>query len=448
VRRLPVVIAVSLLLVSPLAARGRRGDPPPVDPELAKVVDPLVTALDDASYEVRERATLELMKMGPTARPAVLPARDHRSPEVRLRVRRILLHYSELDRLSAVGMPKEGDWPMLKRGPGRGASSGGLAIRARPELVWHRTLPQEIGLPYFDSPLLATPKHLFVVSRRGLVVCVSRVDGELLWAKETGEPAFAGPVLSGDLLFVPGRSLTAVDAATGRVRWRWPTDYGVTASPLVHGGRVYAVEKGEYLASLDAATGEEIWKVRTRATTSAPVVVGDLVILGTREGVKAFQVSNGTRRWTFKTSSPVVTTPAILADRVVVGDDARGVYAITTEKGREIWRRRIPDGRLLETPVVYGNAVIFSTGGATIRAFRGSDGADLWSRFLGSFIQSSPSTVGGLAYFASGPFVGAMECANGDDVWRLGLSGAFSSPIVMDGTLYLVSLDGELLAYR
>ncbi|MHC4861030.1 MAG: outer membrane protein assembly factor BamB family protein [Planctomycetota bacterium] len=445
-RRDILLVVALLVLASPLAAQHRRKKAPKVDPELLKIVEPLIKDLDDPSFGVREDATQKLMQLGPEARPALLPAKDHSSPEVRMRVRRVLLYFQELLRRESLEEIPAGDWPMLKRGPSRGASSG-PAIRTAPDVHWYRMLPLILGKPYLDAPLVAGRDRLYAVTRAGQVAAVDRETGKILWVRETGERVFAGPVLAGGRLYVPGSSLTAMHAGTGDVLWRWKTDYGVIASPLVHDGAVYAVEKGEKLAALDPDTGEETWKVRLRATSSAPVLAGKLLVIGTEDGVMAVR-PGGMRRWTAETDQPVTITPAVLRDRVVVGDLGRTVYALTSDRGKTVWKRRIPEGRILLTPTVYGDAILFSTSGATFRAIHAADGSDLWTRWIGTVIQSSPCVAGGVAYLVAGSRIRALECVNGDDVWLLDLMGNYASPILVEGSLFLLAFDGGLLSLR
>lgn len=441
------MIVTALAIADPASARGRRRKPPPVDPEILKVVEPLLKQLGDDSFIVREKATIGLMNLGARAQPALLPAALHPWPEVRARVRRILLHYRELERREALGVISETDWPTLKREPGRRASAG-PALRTEPEVAWHRVLPEVVGDPYFDSPILASKDRLYVVARTGQVTALDRATGHVLWRRDLDEKVFAGPVLASGNLYVPGRALTAIDAETGKIRWKWLTDYGVSATPLVSDGRVYAVERGEQLVSLDPATGEVVWKVRVGATSCSPVLAGGYILLGHTEGMKAFSAKNGSRRWSFETSWPVSASPATLNGSIVFGDEGRNLYAVTKKRGALVWHRSIPEGTLVESPAVYGDLVFFSTSGATFRAVSARDGADRWMRTLGYYMQSSPCVADGVAYLSSGPRIHALECATGDDVWRLPVPGRFSSPILVDGTLFVVALNGVVVALR
>lgn len=444
--RWTLLIGLAVALTSGfVVARDKK---PGVDPKVQEAVDLLIKQLDDPSFVAREEATLDLMRMGSSVRPVLAEALKGSSPEVRYRIRRILLHLEEVERRATIEAPLSGDWPMLKRGPGRGASLGDLAIRKLPDVQWYAELPGVTGRPYFDTPLLAAGDMILTVTRRGIVTALHRNTGEIAWSVETGERVFAGPVTASGVVYIPGRSLVALSVKTGRTLWRWTTDYGVSASPLIHGKSVYAVEKGERLVALDPKTGDEKWRARLSATSSPPVPIGDLIVVGHEKGVRAVSAENGKKRWSFRTRARVDVAVAVLPDRIVVADNNRNIYAISPDRGRRLWHRKIPEGRVLESPVVYGGALFFSTNGATLRALRASDGGDLWTRWAGSLTQSSPCVAGGLIYFCAGSQIRALECANGDDVWNLQLASAFSSPILIQGTLYVVAMDGVAFALR
>jgi outer membrane protein assembly factor BamB len=446
--RIITAVLFALLLAAPITAQDGRRNAPPADPELQEKVDVLVAELDHPSYDKREAASATLRAMGPPARAALAVHAEHPSLEVRRRVLRVLLHYREIERIAAMTPGAPEDWPMLKRSPGRDAAAGKGVVRNVPEMLWAAELPGVIGLPYFDSPILASGDLIIVLNRKGGVAAVNRHSGEVVWLRDTGEPVYAAPVIAAGTLYIPGNSLTAMDLESGRVRWRWKTDYGVSATPLVADGKVFAVERGEKLVALDPLEGTVMWRARVPATSSSPVAVGKLVVIGLTTGVHAYRIGNGTRRWRFETEDAVSTSPVVLPDRVIIADDSRTLYALTPDRGKRLWRRRIPEGTVRESPVVYGDAVLFSTSGATFRAIRASDGEDLWARFVGTFIQSSPCSAGGLVYFTAGRTFRAMECADGDDLWALPMEGAFTAPILVDGTLYVATVDGVLMALR
>ncbi|MEN8149572.1 MAG: PQQ-binding-like beta-propeller repeat protein [Planctomycetota bacterium] len=450
-KKLAALGLVALILVgSPLSAKDRRKRGPAiaVDPAVAKIVAPLIEKLDSKSFEERESATRALKALGPTAAPALSGALGHPSLEVRARVSRILLHYREMQRLERMGTPVRGDWPMLRRSPGRVAGEG-EALRTLPDLLWRCPLPGRVG-KWFDCPLLVVEKHVVTVGRDGRVTCIKRETGEIAWSRETKQAVFAGPVMAAGVIYVPGPSLLALDARTGKTLWTWKTDYGVVASPLVAQGRVIAVEKGERIVALHPANGSQIWRRRISATRSSPVICGDLVVVGARDGLRAFRIKDGQRRWTVETRGPVSAPPVALPDRVIFCDDNGGLRAVSVDRGKVLWTRRFPEGGVAGVPAVYGDAIYFSTLGATFRAIRAGDGGDLWTRWIGSLNASSPCIVDGTIYLTGGSLLFALECADGDDVWRglLEEKTNWSAPILIDGTLYLLEMNGVLEAHR
>jgi outer membrane protein assembly factor BamB len=446
-KRLALLLPLLILLSGPVVAKDRKKKDPAVDPALVKIVEPLIEKLADPSFKVREEASRALMALGPDARPALLAAQADAMLEVRSRISRVLLHYREIDRRRAMGSPAAGDWPMLRRTPGRGGSDNSPAIRRTPGLGWVRELPGRLGEPQFDSPFIVVENRIVSVFRDGRVFAIDRDDGRTVWTKSSGGRIFAGPVMAAGVIYIPGMSLTAMDARQGKILWRFKTDYGVVASPLVSGGRVFAVEKDERIVALDPANGEVIWKKKLRATRSAPVAVNDLVIVGTATGVSAYNLSDGQRRWSAETPRPVSTTPVVLPDRVVIGDAQGGLYAVSLDRGKALWSRRIPDGHIVGTPAVYGDSILFSTSAGTFRSIRALDGGDRWTRFVGSKTAASPCIADSTVYVSSGRILYAMECADGDDVFRMLFDEPHASPVIMDKTLYLMSANGKLFAY-
>ena len=70
----------------------------PPAPVSAKRLAELIELLDDDSFEVRQKASADLLRLGVAARPALQKARARASLEVRLRAARLL---AELERLGA-----------------------------------------------------------------------------------------------------------------------------------------------------------------------------------------------------------------------------------------------------------------------------------------------------------------------------------------------------------
>jgi quinohemoprotein ethanol dehydrogenase len=150
-----------------------------------------------------------------------------------------------------------------------------------------------------------------------------------LWVYPTGTTRGmeATPLVDGGVMFLtlPWSVVVALDAATGRERWRHdpavPKAWGryaccdvVNRGVALYQGRVYAGTLDGRLLALDAATGALVWQVQTTDTakpytiTGAPRVARGLVVignggaeLGVRGYVSAYDAATGALRWRFYT---------------------------------------------------------------------------------------------------------------------------------------------------
>ena len=123
----------------------------------------------------------------------------------------------------------------------------------------------------------------------------------------------------------PWGSAIAVDAKTGKERWRYdPVVDGsynrkaccdvVSRGLQVWQGRVYVATLDGHLVALDARDGKEVWKVdtlidrneRSYSITGPPQVAGSVVVIGNsgaefgvRGYVTAYDLESGAQRWRF-----------------------------------------------------------------------------------------------------------------------------------------------------
>lgn len=143
----------------------------------------------------------------------------------------------------------------------------------------------------------ATPvigdKFVYIVNAADTVSALALATGSVAWSVQldpTGFPwgnATVGtPALAHDILVVPTlyRYVVALDASTGRERWRHEalpsplrtTHYrgahqaGYAASPVITGDVVWIADTSGELAALDLTTGTPRW----RASVGAPVLAG------------------------------------------------------------------------------------------------------------------------------------------------------------------------------
>jgi outer membrane protein assembly factor BamB len=76
--------------------------------------------------------------------------------------------------------------------------------------------------------------------------------------------------------------LYALNAATGRPHWEFPTGGDIRSSPAFDAGVVYVGSADRHLYAVDAVTGRRRWRFATQGPIddSSPVVANGLVYVG------------------------------------------------------------------------------------------------------------------------------------------------------------------------
>jgi alcohol dehydrogenase (cytochrome c) len=149
---------------------------------------------------------------------------------------------------------------------------------------------------------------------------VSRL--QRVWMIETGQTNGheAPPIVNNGVMFVstPGKQVIALEAATGKVLWRYqrplpegvvllhPTSRGVA----LYEDKVFLAGNEAVLVALDARTGSEVWTTKVADNsqgyymTMAPLVANGRVMVGVSGGeygvrgfVAAFDVQTGKQLW-------------------------------------------------------------------------------------------------------------------------------------------------------
>ncbi|KAF4410366.1 outer membrane protein assembly factor BamB family protein, partial [Streptomyces lycii] len=194
-------------------------------------------------------------------------------------------------------------------------------------------------------------------------------------------------------------AVSALDAATGRLKWSRPVEPILSGALTVVDGVLYGGVRetdGTYFHAWDGDTGDQLWRYRASASrhyggeVSAITVSDGTVYFGDDRGVlHAVDARRGTRLWTHDADTESVRQwlePLMVADGVVYGGlggvtseyETGSVRAVDAGSGKPLWTERTE-----RDPELHGlldGAVLFSTKAGALHAADARTGAPAGTR--------------------------------------------------------------------
>ncbi len=295
------------------------------------------------------------------------------------------------------------------------------------------------------------------------------------FAFAAGGPIRSTAAVAGGVLYFGSSdgSFHALDASSGRERWRVATGGAITSSPAIAGGRVYFASRDGALRAVDAATGAPRWRFEFGRDLgadnywdyylSSPVVAGDVLFIGSGDGhVYALDAKSGRLRWRYAIGARVRATPAVDGGTVVAAAMNGRVYALAAKDGALRWTFATRGATntfadqgndttsIAASPSIGGGIVTVGGRDGNLYALDVASGALRWqATHDGSSWILATAIDDGAVYVASGSaqIVAAADLRTGTERWRHATGGAvFSSLTIAGDTLYFADIDGNLEA--
>ena len=333
----------------------------------------------------------------------------------------------------------------------------------------------------------------------------------LVWKAELPGVGNSSPIVWGEHLFVhttskdgKQRSLVCLDSKTGKVRWQQtiaaafvkvrPDSSLASATPTTDGKTVYVPfwnGKNVVLFAYDF-DGKEVWHKDLGEFNSqhgpgaSPILYKNKLILAhdmDKEDfvskapnprpsfLMAFDKGTGQLLWETPRKAEFTSYSApFLRQRPgqepeLVVTSGTAVTGYNTQNGEKLWEHKdwqlhaIKNPmRTVATPAMNGDILCVCSGSATGRmaiglALPGSSGGmlqQLWENRKDFPYVPCPLTRGEHFYFVNDIGVaGCYEAKTGKRVWfeRLGEGGFHSSPLLIDGKVYAISIPGDLYVF-
>jgi len=271
----------------------------------------------------------------------------------------------------------------------------------------------------------------------------------------------SSPVIGGDAVYFGSGDgfVYALDVASGDLKWKFRTGDVVHASPAYADGVVFVGSWDSYFYALDARTGAEKWRFHGGEDPdihnqvgfqSSPAVVDGVVYTGCRDSnVYALDAATGREIWRFNNGgSWVISSPAVVQGKVIFGTSDSSLYhVLDAATGKSLIERKTK-AFMFSSPAVAGNIVYIGVLNGTLEARDLISGALVWefqtetSRRNKGWVLTGERRFNTALLYASnwreGPIVAADR--------QFAIGAFFSSPLVVDGVVFVGATDGTLYA--
>ncbi len=373
-------------------------------------------------------------------------------------------------------------WPQAGGNPDH--AMGNLALPGNIEEVWHRSIGSGSGRMRLVSTPVVAEGRVFTLDSASRVTAVTTSDGQEQWRtdlkpEETRGSSFGGGIAVGEgLLFAATgyAEVVALNPADGTIVWRKHISAPARGAPTVVKGRVVAQTIDNQTTAMVARTGEVEWSHTgilepAGLVGSVSVAADATTVVATYSSgeVTAIRVENGRPLWQDNLASTrragalasladIRGLPVIDRGLVFVVSHSGRTVAIDERTGARVWEAEVGG---VNTPWPAGDHVFVMSNDSELVALQRDTGHIRWAKALDRFEDPADKT--------STPMVWAGPVLAGDRLWLIGskkqmialsptsgdivatvkLRGrSYLAPVVADGTLYVLTDGGDLVAYR
>jgi outer membrane protein assembly factor BamB len=374
------------------------------------------------------------------------------------------------------------DWPQPGGYPNHAMQH--LALPDRVSRVWKTSVGEGASryTRVLSQPVVAKGR-IYAMDGAVQVSAVDAATGNRVWQvdlkpeEERGNSFGGGIAFWNDGLYVSTgyAQVLALDPADGRVIWKTSVAAPVRSGPSVSDGRIFVVTVDNELVVLAANDGRRLWNHNAIPETASllgsasPAVEGEVVVAAYSSGeLYALTVENGRPLWSDNFSNTrSVNAVSSLADirgrpvvdrgRVFAASHSGRIAAIDLRSGERVWEQ---DFGSTHTPWVAGDYIYVLSNDNELICLTRNDGKIRWVRQLPNYQnekkKKDPMNWAGpvlgsdrLIVLSSAGDAISVSPYTGEPLGREEMSaGGYLEPVIADNSLYLLTDDATLSAYR
>jgi outer membrane protein assembly factor BamB len=350
------------------------------------------------------------------------------------------------------------DWPLYGYEPGRTRVATFKDLRPPFTTLWER------DTSLIEFPPIAANGKVYVAEARGHFYGADGKTGKIVWQHQfkrcsAGSPAYADGVVYHAYMGprckrVAGAKglVVAMDSETGAIKWRSNTEV-IESSLLYVKGVLYFGGWDGKIVSLDAKTGKQRWSFSADSgITSSVAYNGGTLFVGSDGGsFYAIDASSGKLRWKsgsyskFGKREYFYATPAVAYGRVYAPNTDGYVYSFGEKSGKLRWARRVGT-YVYSAPAIWKKTVYVGTYDGFLVAMDAATGEEKWKYSAPAAVHGAATVVDGVVYFSTlkGKHSGSarrvkdgpgrtfgLDATSGKVIWRRD-EGRYT-PIIADG---------------
>lgn len=374
-------------------------------------------------------------------------------------------------------------WPQSGGRPSH--AMGHLALADKPARAWSTSIGagSDSDKRLMTQPVVANGV-VYTMDTDFEVRAFNAQNGSQMWStavakdEDDAEGAMGGGLAyAEDRLFVTTgfAKIVALDASNGKEIWRESVFAPMHAAPTVADGRVYTVTLDNRTNVFSASDGRPLWQhtglqeVADILGAASPAVADGIVVVPHTSGeLFALSADAGRVRWSDSLAAirrvdavsqlPDIRGDPVIDDGLVFATSHSGrMAALDLRTSRRVWDREIGG---IQTPWTAGKYLYVINSNSLLICMMKENGRIRWTAQLPRWedpdeketpvVWSGPVLAGDRLIIAgSNEQALSVSPYTGKTIGRIDLPGkVFIAPIVADKTVYFLTDDGELVAYR
>lgn len=243
----------------------------------------------------------------------------------------------------------------------------------------------------------------------------------------------------------------------------------LAASPVIGGGKLFAMDTSGTVHAFDAATGARSWETSVKAdkdnanSTFGGGAAFDEGVVYVTNGVgevAALDAGSGAIKWRVKPAGPLRGSPTVAFGQVMVMTQDNQILTLNAPDGAVLWNANASVGQTnvfgVAAPAAGQGTIVAGYSSGELVAYRYENGRELWADALArTSIATSVSTLtdidadpiierGRVYALGQGGRMAAYELVTGQRIWELNLAG-ISTPAIAGDWIFTLTDEAKLL---